>query len=151
METAFTQETFTERANYAGFWIRLVAILIDGIITSIITITLSFFLGFSLFEEPDTLSPDYIYSNLFSFVFSWLYYAGLESSQYQGTLGKQMMGIYVTNEHRERIGFLRASGRYFAKILSAMVLLIGFIMAGFTSKKQALHDILARTFVLKRN
>ena len=67
----------------------------------------------------------------------------------QATLGKKAMGLIVTNEHGARIGFGRATGRYFGKILSALILLVGYIMAAFTERKQALHDMIASTLVLK--
>jgi uncharacterized RDD family membrane protein YckC len=60
------------------------------------------------------------------------------------------MGLVVTDMNGNRISFLRATGRYFAKILSALILLIGYIIAAFTARKQALHDMLASTLVLKR-
>lgn len=85
-----------------------------------------------------------------SFLVGWLYFASLESSARQATLGKSAMGLVVTGTNGNRISFLRATGRYFAKWLSAIILLIGFIMAAFTARKQALHDILASTLVLKR-
>jgi uncharacterized RDD family membrane protein YckC len=81
---------------------------------------------------------------------SWLYYAMMESSEQQATLGKQAMKIYVTDMQGSRISFGQATGRHFAKIISAVIIYIGFIMAGFTDKKQALHDIIANCLVLKR-
>jgi uncharacterized RDD family membrane protein YckC len=74
----------------------------------------------------------------------------MESSARQATLGKMALGIVVTDLDGNRIGFGRATGRYFAKILSALILLIGFIMAAFTQKKQGLHDIIAGTLVVKK-
>ena len=82
-------------------------------------------------------------------VLNWLYFAILESSRWQGTVGKQALKLIVTDEHGERIGFGRATGRYFAKILSAIILCIGFIMVAFTDKKRGLHDIIAGTLVIK--
>lgn len=82
-------------------------------------------------------------------IVEWLYFAIMESSTHQGTLGKIALGIKVTDIQGNRISFARATGRYFGKILSGLVLMIGFIMAGFTEKKQALHDILADCLVIK--
>ena len=76
--------------------------------------------------------------------------AGFESSVYQATLGKMMLGLRVTDLHGKRISIGRAVGRYFAKILSAVILCIGFIMAAFTQKKQALHDLIAGTLVVRK-
>lgn len=81
---------------------------------------------------------------------SWIYYSLLESSAWQATLGKKALGLEVTDLEGHRISFGRATGRFFGKILSAFILLIGFIMAGFTEKKQALHDILAGTLVIRK-
>jgi uncharacterized RDD family membrane protein YckC len=89
-------------------------------------------------------------SGLVIVVLTWLYYALLESSPHQATIGKLAVGIKVTDENGNRVTLLRASGRHFAKIISAMILMIGFIMAGFTEKKQALHDMIANCLVIKK-
>ena len=78
---------------------------------------------------------------------SWLYEALMESSSYQSTLGKMIFGMKVTDLYGNRISFARATGRHFAKILSGMILCIGFIMVGLTERKQGLHDLLAGTLV----
>src|SRR5208282_6521696 len=78
---------------------------------------------------------------------SWLYEALMESSSYQATLGKMIFGMKVTDLYGNRISFGRATGRHFAKILSGMILCIGFIMVGLTERKQGLHDLLAGTLV----
>jgi uncharacterized RDD family membrane protein YckC len=74
----------------------------------------------------------------------------MESSSSQATIGKMLMGIKVTDMDGKRITFGRASGRFFGKVLSKLILYIGFIMAAFTEKKQGLHDILAETLVLNK-
>ena len=79
---------------------------------------------------------------------SWLYEAFMESSSYQATLGKMIFGMKVTDLNGNRISFERATGRHFAKILSS-ILGIGYIMVGFTERKQGLHDLLAGTLVLR--
>jgi uncharacterized RDD family membrane protein YckC len=78
---------------------------------------------------------------------SWLYEAFMESSSYQATLGKMIFGMKVTDLNGNRISFERATGRHFAKWLSGMILCIGYIMVGFTERKQGLHDLLAGTLV----
>jgi uncharacterized RDD family membrane protein YckC len=83
-------------------------------------------------------------------VLNWLYYSLLESSVWQGTLGKKALGLEVTDLDGNRISFGRATGRFFAKFISAIILFIGYIMAGFTEKKQALHDIIAGTLVIRK-
>lgn len=78
---------------------------------------------------------------------AWIYEALMLSSQYQATLGKMIFGMKVTDLAGNRISFGRATGRHFAKILSGLVLCIGYIMVGITERKQGLHDILAGTLV----
>lgn len=81
--------------------------------------------------------------------FGWLYEAGLECSPSQATVGKRWMGIKVTDAHGERISFLRATGRYAAKYISALPCFIGFIVALFSSRGLALHDRLADMRVVR--
>ncbi len=80
----------------------------------------------------------------------WLYFAIMESSAWQATLGKKALGLYVTDYDGRKISFARATGRHFAKILSTLILFIGYMMAGFTARKQALHDMIAGCLVLKK-
>jgi uncharacterized RDD family membrane protein YckC len=123
--------------RYAGFWKRFVAYLIDGIILGIV--------GAILTSQMDEAAAGTVTT-----ILGWLYFAGMESSSRQATLGKSVLGIYVTDIDGNRISFLRATGRYFAKILSGLILGIGYIMAAFTARKQALHDMIASTLVLDR-
>jgi len=123
--------------EYAGFWNRAVAILIDGVLLAIVGLITNILLN----ENA---------AGFVGFLVGWFYFAGMESSARQATLGKSAMGLVVTGIDGNRISFLRAIGRYFAKWISAVILLIGYIMAAFTARKQALHDILASTLVLKR-
>jgi uncharacterized RDD family membrane protein YckC len=87
---------------------------------------------------------------IFSLIVHWLYFALMESSNKQATLGKIIMGIVVTDLYGNRITFGKASGRFFGKILSGLILNIGYIMAAFTEKKQALHDMIAGCLVLNK-
>lgn len=123
--------------DYAGFWNRAVAILIDGVLLAIVGLITNILLN----ENA---------AGFVGFLVGWFYFAGMESSARQATFGKSAMGLVVTGIDGNRISFLRATGRYFAKWISAVILLIGYIMAAFTARKQALHDILASTLVLKR-
>jgi len=86
---------------------------------------------------------------LAALVGGWLYFALMESSAWQATLGKRAVGIKVTDMEGGRISFGRATGRHFGKFVSALIFYIGFIMAGFTEKRQALHDIMAGCLVVK--
>lgn len=126
--------------QYAGFWRRVLASLIDGILLSLVTGSFTWVVDFGDFKVSYGLG----------IVVQWLYYALLESSNYQATLGKMAIGIVVTDEQYRRITFGRATGRFFGKFLSAVILGIGFMMAGFTQKKQALHDVLAGTLVVQK-
>ena len=142
--------------HYAGFLRRLVAYVIDAIIcyAVIFLFDLLFMMGVLRFADPAGrgLAPDVVsvFPALIAFVVTWAYFAILESSARQATLGKMAIGIKVTDLNGHRISLLRATGRFFAKFLSGLILLIGYIMAAFTARKQALHDILAGTLVVVR-
>jgi uncharacterized RDD family membrane protein YckC len=86
---------------------------------------------------------------LVNLVVNWLYFALMESSSWQATLGKRAVGVKVINEQGSRVSFITATIRYIGKIVSGAILLIGYIMAAFTAKKQALHDMIATTYVVK--
>ncbi|NEP44244.1 MAG: protein kinase, partial [Okeania sp. SIO2H7] len=121
-----------------------------GTITEIFGILLMIVLGLS-----DGLFEDGLYVQTTTFVFlttilKWFYFARLESWQGQATFGKRLMGVIVTDLNGNRISFGRAHGRYLSKYLSLITLLIGFIMAAFTKKKQALHDKIVETIVVKK-
>jgi uncharacterized RDD family membrane protein YckC len=90
----------------------------------------------------------YLVAILLIVIGQWLYYALMESSSKQATLGKLALGIVVTDLGGNRVSFGRATGRYFGKIVSGMIMCIGYIMAGFTERKQALHDIMASCLVV---
>ena len=148
--------------RYAGFWRRLGAVLIDFALLAAAMAALGW-LGLPVYQRHVSAvgMADGSFSASFRVVYNplgmvigvllwWLYFALLESSRLQATLGKLALGIKVTNLDGGRIGFGRATGRTIAKYLSAAILLIGFIMAGFTRRKQALHDYIAGTLVVDR-
>ena len=143
--------------EYAGFWLRFVASLIDGFILAIVMFVVVLVLGGILVAingngggngGPAEAIVGFIIWG-FMIVLPWLYSAFQESSPTQATLGKKMLGIRVTDLEGNRVSFGQASGRHFGKILSNMVCSIGFLMAGFTEKKQALHDMLASTLIVR--
>ena len=151
---------------YAGFWVRFAAYLIDGVILGIpfflVAMILIFrFRRFRVMAGTGPLAPrDAAFMGPmflgFFFVFGffvaaqWLYFAGMESSPRQATFGKAAMSLRVADLKGQPLTFGHATGRFFAKIVSGMIpLAIGYIMAGFTEKKQALHDIIASTLVLR--
>jgi uncharacterized RDD family membrane protein YckC len=140
--------------TYAGFWWRFLAYLIDWIIVSVVFVPLGVIFGVGIAASgADENSPLLPLVNLglngVQVLAMWLYHAFMESSEWQGTIGKKVCGLRVTDMDGNRITFGRATGRYFGTILSGMICLIGYIMVAFTERKQALHDMLASTLVLK--
>ncbi|MEM7769443.1 MAG: RDD family protein [Cyanobacteria bacterium P01_E01_bin.6] len=140
--------------NYASFWERFAAALLDGIIMNILSYLAGFIVGLVIGVAGGGSDAAAALATLLGavvgLVIGWLYSAIQESSKYQATLGKRALGIVVTDLDGGRISFMQATGRYFAKILSGLILLIGYIMAAFTERKQALHDMLASTLVVKK-
>jgi uncharacterized RDD family membrane protein YckC len=140
--------------RYGGFWIRVVAFIIDAIIVRVVAWPIG--MVFSLGGLAGTMGGfphggvglHLLGGGIVAVVIifgSWLYEALMLSSPYQATLGKMIFGMKVTDLSGNRISFGRATGRHFAKWLSAMILCIGFIMVGLTERKQGLHDMLAGT------
>lgn len=127
--------------KYAGFWARVAAFIIDALILMVPKLLITFLIDGRFFNASG-------FTNVITLVVDWLYFAGLESGANQATLGKRVLDIAVVDVHGNRISFWRATGRYFSKILSAIILLIGFIMVGFDTRKQGLHDKIADTFVV---
>ena len=154
--------------TYAGFWLRFVATLVDSVIMSIalgvLLVPLFLLTGMEVhineMVQHDGQTDPAIIIGLIAIILAfalagvlmqWLYHAYLESGERQGTWGKQVLGLYVTDLVGQPITFGRASGRFFAKIVTGMVPLgIGYIMAGFTERRQALHDMIASCLVLRR-
>ncbi|ERM91525.1 hypothetical protein O163_10150 [Caldanaerobacter subterraneus subsp. yonseiensis KB-1] len=133
--------------QYAGFWRRVVALIIDNVILGLASIVLLFVFGF-VFGDTNSTALETTYE-IVGLIGAWLYFTLLESSNMQATIGKRIMKIKVTDLNGEKISFAKANARYWSKILSTAVFFIGFIMAGFTSKKQALHDMISGTLVVK--
>ena len=130
---------------YAGFWLRLVAYIIDAMILGMAGVIAFFplfranihaFTAQNPWEVYTSMSRPLFAIRLLALMLSWIYYASMESSTWQATLGKKILGLKVTDLAGNRISFGRASGRFFGKILSGMILGIGFLMAGFTARKR---------------
>ncbi len=159
-----------EPTNYAGFGQRLVALIIDGIIVGIaqsfVIAPILISVGLGAASEIDSDSFDSMDSGqamgfasammgaglmiqLVSWAISGVYFVLMESSAKQATIGKMAMKLKVTDMNGNRITPTMAIIRFVGRIVSGMILLIGYIMAAFTEKKQALHDIIASTLVLK--
>ncbi|MBK5277990.1 MAG: RDD family protein [Bacteroidia bacterium] len=155
--------------NYAGFWMRFVAIVIDGIIISILRaflvvpilamVGISFATGLEDFDPSNmdelipliaTIVATAGVLMLISTVIWVLYGTLMESSKYQATMGKLALGLIVTDLNGSKLDFSKALLRNLGKILSNFILMIGYIMAAFTEKKQGLHDIIAGTVVVQK-
>src|SRR5262249_18588776 len=122
--------------TYSGFWVRFVAFVIDACIVALA----------SGIAAAGTMGVGVVVG----FVAPWIYEAFMLSSEWHANVGKRAMSIVVTGTDGSRISFARATGRHFAKYLSGFLLFIGFIMAAFTARKQALHDMIAETLVVNR-
>jgi uncharacterized RDD family membrane protein YckC len=142
--------------RYGGFWIRVIAFIIDAIIVRVVAWPIGMIFGLgglagSMGGFPHSgMGLHLLGGGMVAVVIvfgSWLYEAFMLSSPYQATLGKMIFGMKVTDLSGNRISFARATGRHFAKWLSGIILCIGYIMVGFTERKQGLHDILAETLV----
>ena len=143
-------------AIHAGFWRRCAAFVIDGFLLSIAAAVVQAIAGVGMMGamgaggdvRPGALFGAMVVPFLILFVGQWLYFALFESGKAQATPGKMAMGIKVVDDFGQRIGFGRATGRYFGKIVSGLILNIGYLLAGFTARKQALHDMMASTLVV---
>lgn len=145
--------------RYAGFWIRFVASLIDGLVLGIPLFCIQMFINLLILvpamgneSQMAAANITAVFVNgLFSLIATIIYYVLMESSKKQATIGKMIFGIKVVDENGGRISVGRAIGRYFGKYLSGMIFYIGYIMAAFTKEKRALHDFIAKTYVVKTN
>ncbi|MCU0357333.1 MAG: RDD family protein [Cyclobacteriaceae bacterium] len=155
--------------NYAGFWLRFVAYLIDAVIIycvqAILIVPVLGLLGItfgqdiSAFESMSEEEALTMFASVVAaasatsavfLVLTMLYFSLMESSQYQATVGKIVLGLKVTDEQGQKPDFVKALLRNLCKILSSLIFMVGYIMAGFTEKKQGLHDIIAKTLVVKK-
>jgi len=151
---------------YAGFWLRFVAAIIDGLVLGIPLSIIAFLLIASAIpflthtQDPmtviATILPRILFLLVIYLVASWLYWGLMESSLWQATLGKKALGLRVTDLAGSRPTFGRASGRFFAgrgisfvPSIGGLYFLIDCIMAGCTEKKQALHDMIASCLVIR--
>ena len=155
------------RVEYAGFWLRLVALVIDNVVIGfgfvLVLIPIIFLTGLSSLLSRIHPGEDLNDAGIFLIValiflaatvmllVTWLYHALMESSEWQATLGKKALGLVVTDMAGHRVTLGRSTGRHFGKIITNLIpAFIGYIMAGFTEKKQALHDMMAGCLVLRR-
>jgi len=141
----------SEKIRHAGFFLRLLAFILDFVVIFFIT---SFFWALLQIPIPSDATQFlngsfFIFKNPLSLLFGWLYYSLFESSNLQATPGKLILKLKVTDIFNDKIQFGQATGRFFGKILSGLIIGIGYLMIGFTKDKQGLHDKLAKTYVVK--
>jgi len=153
---------------YAGFWERVLAFVIDNVIVGVgivvIVIPLLFLTGLgavlSRIAQDEDLGDAgffliigmFLVAATATVLVTWLYHAFMESSEWQATVGKRALGLVVTDMAGRRVSFGRSTGRHFGKIITNLIpALLGYIMAAFTEKRQALHDMMAGCLVLRRN
>lgn len=155
--------------NYAGFWLRFVAVIIDSIILGavqfIAIMPVLGIMGIGMADDiqniyssdpaeaMSVLGPIMAMAGITQVVFlaiQTLYFSFMESSPYQVSIGKMVLGIKVTDINGNKLDFTKALVRNLCRIISSMILFIGYLMAAFTEKKQALHDMIANTLVVKK-
>lgn len=169
---------FDQKFVYAGFWKRFLAYIIDEILLSAVLsfLFIPFSILFGLLVFSAFAMDEFEHYSMINFIqhefndvsiqeilmfiilitifiivaviVQWLYYAIMESSSKQGTVGKMVLNLKVVDLVGNKLSFGRATGRFFGKILSGLILNIGYIMAAFTERKQALHDMLAGCLVI---
>jgi uncharacterized RDD family membrane protein YckC len=162
-QTQAAPRTVAAAASYGGFWKRVGAYLIDGLVLLVPMLIVGYAMGLGVAEAKMGTALDAGTNPVIAFAqfqddmfparmvwlaMSWLYFACFEASSWQATPGKRALGMMVTDAQGQRIGFGRASARFFAKLISGFILMIGYLMAGWTARKQALHDLIASTLVV---
>jgi uncharacterized RDD family membrane protein YckC len=140
----------SNKIQYAGFWDRFAALIADIVVLVLLGLGIGFFLV--LFRTAMGLEPAWSDNTdrALGLVIGWFYFAGMEASRFQATLGKLGIGIMVLDVEGGRVSFKMASWRYVAKLISWVVFFLGFIVAAFTPRKQAFHDFAANTIVVKK-
>jgi tetratricopeptide (TPR) repeat protein len=140
-ENRASQIPTNPRQKNAGFWLRAGAFIVDLVFLAVPVI---------IFDLIGSQFSGFFGTFLMFILIGWVYYASFEASYLQATLGKRAFGIVVTNYANHKISFKIASLRYLGKLLSGVVLCIGYTMAAFTTQKRTLHDILSQTLVVRK-
>ena len=145
------------RPAFAGFWLRAVAYLFDTVLISLVFGLIASFYPTTFIKFPDAASTSLTslpqltpLAFAITITATWFYYTVFEASAWQATPGKRVLRLYVADLNGKRVTFARSAARNFAKIISSLTFLVGYLVAGFTEKKQALHDILSGCLVLRR-
>jgi len=153
---ASAAEAHITEFEYAGFWRRTFALSVDFAILVmlfalvVVPLEAAFLFGKIVIWPIPVVEEAAVMGGIKLQILGWLYFALMESSTWQATVGKRLFGLRVTTVEGKPLSFARATGRHFAKYISAAIWMLGFIMAAFTRRKQALHDIMAGTLVLRR-
>lgn len=152
--------SMTAQPRYAGFWRRFIAAVLDQIILLVGrafvygAIGLIIYAMLFVFDARNQIDLVFrIYAAILALVdfwITWIYFAAMESSTLQGSLGKLALGIRVSNTDMKRITFEQATARYFAKIISSLTIGVGYLLCAYSSKKQALHDFIGKTVLVVR-
>ncbi len=129
--------------QYGGFWVRLIALLADSAIVFLLSAVI--IAGAAMAVGPDVLVPIVLVVT----VAGAFYWPVMHASRRQATFGKSIVGLKVTRFDGRRIGLLRSLWREIAKFFSSAVLMLGYILAAFTPRKQALHDLMSATYVVR--
>lgn len=142
--------TNSNEVVYGGFARRFLAMMLDSLILWVISVVLFVLLAVVVGMSAQGRPQYFLWAYPAMFLISLLYSSVQESSSYQATFGKRALGIKVTDLDGKPIGWGRAVGRWFGRLLSGFLFCIGYLMSLFTSRKQALHDMLASTLVVDR-
>jgi uncharacterized RDD family membrane protein YckC len=135
------------RLQYAGFWPRVAAALVDVSVLMLVGYVIDVMVGAVYTGSEQGSKTLFI---IVSIIVRWLYFAKMESSEYGATLGKLAVGLKVTDLEGAPLSFRDATVRHFGKVLSSLTLGAGYVMVAFTERKQGLHDMLAGCLVVRR-
>lgn len=137
---------------FAGFWKRFVAYIVDAILFLVLFSIVVGLLGGSMFSMMTDPEAAFAAAGIYLFYYPawWLYFALMESSSAQATIGKKVLGIKVTDRYGQPLSFAHATGRHVSAFVTQFTITIGYLMAGFTARKQALHDMIAGTLVVNK-
>jgi uncharacterized RDD family membrane protein YckC len=145
-----TMQTLAGRSQvgraYGGFWRRGIAAAIDWLLIGVVV---SLSIGYHGQLAPPHSTVKVVVYYALAVLLVWLYFVAMEASAWRATLGKRVVGVRVTTLDGRRIGVGRATARLLAKLLSLALLGLGFVVAGVDARKQALHDKVAGTLVVR--
>jgi uncharacterized RDD family membrane protein YckC len=150
MHTSNVTTLPSNRGAYGGLWIRFAANVVDTVVLLLPTLLVSFLYRSvtPANEEVEKVFVELVDAGL-NIAIWWVYTAVLLSSPWQATIGMRICGLKIVDYEGQRISFGRATGRFFASCLSALLLCVGFLMIAWTQRRQGLHDFMANTLVVK--